>query len=248
MENVNNTYFDGYYKDIWREIVPESLTVKETDFLTEYFKLGQGSRVLDIMCGYGRHAIALARHGISCVAVDNLDSYVDDIKKAVELEKLPVQAVKADVLTYEPEGLFDLALCMGNSLCFFNQQDTLQILSMLSRHIKPLGFFMINSWTIGEIAFNGFRETSEGNVGDIKFQAQSQYFLQPSRIETEHLITLPDGTKETKKAIDYIYSLSEIEAMLNQAAFKLLDVYSVPGKKKFTLGEPRAYVIAQKNA
>ena len=55
MENVNNSYFDGYYKDIWREIVPESLTLKEADFLIDYFNLSHESQVLDLMCGYGRH-------------------------------------------------------------------------------------------------------------------------------------------------------------------------------------------------
>jgi len=46
--------------------------------------------------------------------------------------------------------------------------------------------------------------------------------------------------------VDYIYSMNEIEAMLNQAGLLLKEVYSIPGRKKFTLGEPRAYLVAVK--
>jgi hypothetical protein len=55
-----------------------------------------------------------------------------------------------------------------------------------------------------------------------------------------------DGTTETKLAIDYIFSIAELEKMLTAAGLKLKEVYSIPGRKKFTLGEPRAYLIAEK--
>jgi SAM-dependent methyltransferase len=246
MENVNNSYFDGYYKEIWRSIVPPELTVKETDFMISYFNLKPGDKILDIMCGYGRHAIALAKKGMQSTAVDNLDEYVNDIKSAAKKDNLPVSAVKADILTYEAGDVFDLALCMGNSLCFFDRSDTLTILKMLARHLKPGGHFFINTWMIAEIAFNRFQEKTSSDIGDLRFSAESKYLLQPSRIETDHLILAPDGKTESKKAVDYIYSIAETEQLLNEAGFAMKEVYSIPGRKKFTLGDPRAYIVAEK--
>ena len=49
MENINNSYFDGYYKDIWRAIIPAELTAKETSFMLEYLNLQEGSKELYIM-------------------------------------------------------------------------------------------------------------------------------------------------------------------------------------------------------
>ena len=37
MENVNDTFFDGYYKDIWRNMIPEQLTLKEVEFMIDHF-------------------------------------------------------------------------------------------------------------------------------------------------------------------------------------------------------------------
>ena len=246
MENINNSYFDGYYKDIWRDLIPNELTVKETDFMLQYFNLQPGNKVLDMMCGYGRHAISLAKKGVSVTAVDNLDEYIDEINDTAGKNDLPIKAYKADVVKFEAEETFDLALCMGNSLCFFDRNDTLRILKMIASHLKTGGHFFINTWMLAEIAFNSFREKAWSNMGDLKFITESKYLLHPSRIETDHLILAPDGKTETKKAVDYIYSIAETESMLEEAGFSMNEVYSIPGRKKFTLGEPRAYIVAKK--
>ena len=246
MENINNSYFDGFYKDIWRTLIPTELTVKETDFMLQYFSLQPGNKVLDMMCGYGRHAISLAKKGIDITAVDNLDEYITEINEVAGDNNLPLKAIKADIIEYETEEIFDLALCMGNSFCFFDRNDTLKLLEMICTHLKQGGHFLINTWMIAEIAFKNFHEKFWSNVGELKFITESKYLLQPSRIETEHLILAPDGKTETKKAVDYIYSVAEMELMLQEAGFVMKEVYSIPGRKKFTLGEPRAYIIAEK--
>ena len=35
MGNINDTYFDGHYKEIWKTIIPAELTGKEIDFIIE---------------------------------------------------------------------------------------------------------------------------------------------------------------------------------------------------------------------
>jgi hypothetical protein len=34
--------------------------------------------------------------------------------------------------------------------------------------------------------------------------------------------------------------------MLNKTGLQLKEIYSIPGKKRFTVGEPRAYIVAEK--
>lgn len=246
MENINNTYFKGYYKDIWKKIIPAELTLKEVDFIQQYFKLEPGGRVLDLMCGYGRHAVGLGRKGIEVTAVDNLDDYISELNTIVSEEALPVKAVKADVLDFEAEGLYNLAICMGNSLCFFDRNDTITILKMIARHLNPGGHLFVNTWMLAEIVFKDFREKSWSDIRGTKYITESKYYIQPSRIETDHLIITPEGEQETKKAIDYIYSIGDTELIFSEAGFVLDEVYSVPGRRKFTLGDPRAYIIAHK--
>lgn len=246
MSNVNNSYFDGYYKDIWKYIIPAELTSKEVEFICQHFDLKPASRILDLMCGFGRHAQALARKGMNVTAVDNLEEYISELRGISLRENLPIEAVKADILDYEAEGTYDLAICMGNSLCFFDRTDTLSILKMVSQHLNVGSHFFINSWMLAEIAFNDFREKSWSDINGLKYITSSKYFIRPSRIETEHLILAPNGIQETKKAVDFIYSIGEMEQILNEAGLELEEVYSIPGRKKFALGDPRAYLIARR--
>lgn len=246
MSNINDTFFDGYYKQIWKTIIPDELTVKEVDFMFSYFNMQPGFKVLDLMSGYGRHAIALAKKGVSVTAVDNLGEYIDEIKQVAEKESLPLKIEKADVITFIPEDIYDLVICMGNSLNFFNASDTAKLLTNLSSHLKQGGHLLINSWSLAEIAIKNFKERSWSNVGDIKFLNESKFLFQPNRVETESTMISADGKTEVKVGIDYIFSINEMEAMLNTAGLQLNEIYSIPGRKKFTIGEPRAYLVAEK--
>ncbi len=246
MSNINDTFFDGYYKQVWKTIIPDELTAKEVDFMLSYFDLKAGNKVLDIMCGYGRHAIALARKGLNVTAVDNLGEYIDEIQQTAQSESLPLTAIKADISNYRSGDIFDLSICMGNSIQFFDEAGIIQILLNAAVQLKKGARVLINSWSITEITSKNFKEKGWSQVGDLKILADSKYLFQPARTETVNIIIAPDGTTEEKIAIDYIYSINEMEAMLIKAGFRLKEIYSIPGRKKFTPGEPRIYMVAEK--
>lgn len=245
-ENINNHFFDGYYREIWRGLIPEGLTKAEVDFLIDKAGLRPGRKVLDLMCGYGRHALELGRKGIHVTAIDNLTGYVDEVKAIAEKENLPVSCVQADVLEYQPREIFDLVICLGNNLSFFDVEETGKLFSMIGSHTKQGGMFIANSWTIAEIVFKNFSARSWSEVNGFRYFVDSKLFFSPTRIEIETIIIPPGGEEEKKQAIDYIYSLNEMETTLRKSGFLLKEVWSIPGKKKFTLGEPRAYIVAEK--
>jgi hypothetical protein len=122
----------------------------------------------------------------------------------------------------------------------------MKILSNIFSFLKPGGHLLINSWSIAEIAVKNFKEKSWSQIGDLKFLTDSKYLFNPTRVETESIIIAPDGKTEIKQGIDFVFSLNEMETMLKTAGLSLKEVYSIPGRKKFTVGEPRAYLIAEK--
>lgn len=246
MANINDTFFDSGYKDIWKTIIPEQLTEKEVAFMLPYFNLNEGSKVLDLMCGYGRHAIALARKGMAATAVDNLAEYIHEIKNTAAKEGLKINAVQSGVLDFSTDEKFDLAICMGNSINFFDAADIIRLLKNIHSFLKHGGHLLINSWSLAEIAIRNFKEKSESQIGDIKFITEFQFHFQPARIEAESTFIDKEGKMETKKGVDYIFSINEMESMLKESGFALKEVYSIPGRKKFTIGEPRAYLVAYK--
>ena len=245
-ENVNNSFFDGYYKDIWRQIFPEKTTKAEVDFIVEEANLNPGSYVLDLMCGYGRHALEFGRRKINVTAVDNLPDYINEIKEKSSSEGLPIQSICIDVLEMQVDQEYDTVICMGNSLQFFNEEDVIRLLSNTSEHLKPKGKLFINTWSIAEIAMNSFKEKSWSRIGELLFLSESKFLFHPTRIETNSITITDTGEKEEKTGVDFIYSISELETIFNKTGFQLKEIYSIPGKKRFTVGEPRAYIVAEK--
>jgi len=245
-ENVNNSFFDGYYKDIWRQIFPEKTTKAEVDFIVEEAKLNSGSDVLDLMCGYGRHALEFARRKIGVTAVDNLPDYINEIKEKSKSEELPLQSICTAVLEMQIDKEYDAVICMGNSLQFFNEEDVVRMLSNISEHLKAKGKLFINTGSSAEIAMNNFKENSWSRIGELLFLTESKFLFHPTLIETVSMIITDKGDREEKKGIDFIYSISELETLLNKTGFTLKEIYSIPGKKQFTVGEPRAYIVAEK--
>jgi cyclopropane fatty-acyl-phospholipid synthase-like methyltransferase len=244
--NINNTFFEGSYKHAWKRIIPPGLTEAEVDFIQEVTGLKEGSRSLDIMCGYGRHALELGKRSINVTAIDNLEEYVEEIQTKASEQNLPVKALAADVLNMSLKEGYDAAVCMGNSFAFFDKTDAVSIIKNVSSHLKPGGVFIINSWMIAEIAIKHFKEKDWHYAGDYKCLLESKYLFSPSRIETEQTIISPEGTVETVKGIDYIFTLDELEQMLNEGGLTTRDVFSTPRKKRFALGDGRVYLVAEK--
>ena len=246
MPNINDTYFDGQYKEIWREIIPPELTAKEVEFMLTHFKLEPGMKVLDLMCGYGRHAVSLARKGLQVDAVDNLIDYTNELTSIAKNDGLNVNVINADVLYYKPDNPFDLVICMGNSFNFFDPEDTIRILNNVSARQARGTHLLLNSWSLAEIVFKSFNARSWSDVGEVKILSDSKLLFHPCRIESETTMLLPGGSIEKKLAIDYIYSINELDGMFAAGGYRIAEIFSVPGKKKFTVGEPRAYIVAER--
>lgn len=227
-------------------MIPPGLTEAEVDFIQEICSLKEGSKVLDIMCGYGRHALELAKRGVDVTAVDNLQAYIDEINSKAVQQSVNINAVCEDVLQVQLHDVYDAIICMGNSFAFFDRAAALTILKNTSAHLKNGGIFIINSWMIAEVAIRHFKEKDWHYAGEYKCLLDYKYFFHPSRIESEQTIIAPDGIVEVVKGVDYIFTLDELEAMFNEAGLQTKHVYSTPRKKRFTLGDGRVYVVVKK--
>jgi cyclopropane fatty-acyl-phospholipid synthase-like methyltransferase len=245
--NINNQFFDGIYKEVWKKLIPPGLSEAEVDFIIEASALKEGDQLLDLMCGYGRHALEAARRGIVVTAIDNSQAYIDEIKIRSEQDSLNVKAILSGIEEAELQGTYKAAICMGNSFAFFDKGEALDILNKIAGCLVKGGTFIINTWMIAEIAIRHFREKDWFYIDGYKYLSDNEFLLNPSRIETSHIIIADDGTTESIKGIDYILTISELNDLFRSAGLQLKEIYSTPRKKRFRLGDTRAYIIAVKS-
>ena len=87
-------------------------TEQEVAFLVDALGLGPGRRVLDVGCGPGRHAHALARRGIEVVGVDISERFVD-LARAGAPSGATFLRADARRLAFDAEFDAVISLCQG---------------------------------------------------------------------------------------------------------------------------------------
>lgn len=122
----------------------EAAAADETRFLWKVLRLKKGSRVLDIPCGTGRHALRLARKGASVLGVDITQEYLREARRKGAC--VPnARFVRGDMRRVPLEAEFDAAINLWTSFGYFaDPADDLKTLKGIARALKPGGLFLID--------------------------------------------------------------------------------------------------------
>ncbi len=244
-QEINFIFFDGYYKDIWKKVIPSKASIIESNFLIEVCNLKEHAHVLDLMCGYGRHAIELAKQNIQITAIDIQKDYIKEIDFFAKTEALPINAINSNILTVEYGSQFDAALCMGNSFSVLNYETAIKILTKINSSLKTDGKLVIDTWMLAEIINKGYKKRDWSKIEDFYYLVENEYCFNPTRLESHHIMISKKET-EIKESVDYILSINEYSKLLNTTGFKIENIFSTPNKSIFKFGDPRAYIVCKK--
>ncbi len=243
--NVNDAFFTGMFQDVWKLMLPEALTKTEIDFILDVCNLSEGKTLLDFMCGHGRHALALAENRIQVTAIDNQEKFVQEIQTKAGNSGLPLTAINSTAVDFKTDKKFDAIICMGNSFSFFNLADTKSIIENWAKVLNENGRIIISSWMIAEIAIRQFRKREWFSVEDYKYFLENTFKFQPTRIESTQTIISKEGKIETREAVDYLYSINELEELFLLNNLKIAALYATPRKKPFTIEDAQVYIVLE---
>lgn len=125
-------------------------TEQEVDFLVEALRLEAGSRILDVGCGPGRHALALARRGMRVHGIDISNAFINVATTTAQREGLGEAATfeRADARTVNLPAVFDAAVCLCQGA--FGLMDHLahdiEILCGIAGALRPGGGFALSAF------------------------------------------------------------------------------------------------------
>lgn len=216
-------FFSGLVVEFWRAAVPPDVTQAEADFLAKHLDLVPGARVLDVPCGDGRLALALAARGCRLTGVDISSDFLDAARASTRERGLEVEWRQSDMRDLPWSNEFDAAFCAGSSFGFFDDEGNAAFLRAVARTLRPGGRFFVDC-KAAESVLPAFRESYEMTVGDIRFGSQNRY--DPATGTMENLYTITRGDRrETKRAVHRIYTASEILRLLAGAGFRSFETH-----------------------
>lgn len=242
-----HTYFNGLPQRAWKLHQDEEYTDYEVDFLRDMLEIQDWSRVLDVLSGYGRHAIPLAEEGVSLTCIDLSSEYCDELQSTVNVSKLPIEVICADVLDYEfEERQFNAAYCFGNSFSFFPRNDLQKFIQKVADVLIPGGYFAVHTENLAESVFHSFQTRNWMPVkSDIIYLAQNDYNAEGGYIEAEQTF-ISGSEKVTHTVRQYIYTLAELCAMFYKAGLDVTATFANIEADPFQLGDEQLYMIAKK--
>lgn len=123
---------------------------REVAFVLRHLPLTDYRRVLDVACGVGRHARALASHDYDVLGIDRSEAAIEAAREGAPHGVRFLVHDMADLDVLEAEG-FDAVLCLWQSFGYAGSDDR-AVLSAMARRLRPGGRLLLDVYNRDAIA------------------------------------------------------------------------------------------------
>ena len=174
MSNWFATWFDTEYYHLLYNNRDESEAERFITNILDHLKLPQGSKLLDIACGKGRHAKAISDRGYDVVGVDLSPNSIEEANKmANEQLSFFVQDMR------EPfrENEFDAAFNFFTSFGYFDSEDdNKRAAQSMTDNVKNDGLLLIDFVNKAHAVANiKAKQKEEQQRGDVHFEIERKF-------------------------------------------------------------------------
>ena len=216
---------------------------EEVEKIIDLAGLDEGSKVLDMPSGVGRHSIELQKKGFEVVGVDKTSAYIEDARHRGEAEE--IEFVREDMKDFRREDSFEAVINWWNSFGYFeDKEDDRQMLENIRSSLKDGGVLVMDYYG-KEIA--AMRDLShhwseqDGIYNMEKASIEDNW----SKIESTW-IKVEDGETVEYTWEQRLYAASELEQMLKEAGFTTVEFYGNVEGDDYDDEADRLIVVARK--
>ena len=210
-------------------------------------------KVLDLACGEGTFAIAMAKRGLQVTGVDLSPEMLSIARERAAKDGLEVKFLQQDMRLLSLRGRFDLVTCWFDSLNYLLEIDDLaQALAGVSRVLDKNSIFIFDVNTIRALAVEWIREPCYVHLDSQDlFLASVPQYDPATRIASLH-ITGFARENERWLRVDEVhkergYTLKEIRRSLKKAGLRELACWaSLDKMEKPGQSAVRVWFVASK--
>jgi SAM-dependent methyltransferase len=245
-------FFERDYFDIWLggpvdRVLPPQRTVAEVDFIQRTLGLAPGSRILDLCCGHGRHALLLAERGYSVTGVDFSDRALRLARRRARRAGSSVRWLKRDMRRIPFREEFDAVINIFTAFGYFEPDaENEEVLRRVAAALKPGGRFLIDhinrEHLVRHHEAHRWREASDG--APVLEGVSVDVLASCNRIRWTAVA--PDGCRRHGRVDVRVYTLREFVGMLGRAGLRFRQVWGGFNGSDYSLDSRRMIVLAEK--
>jgi len=241
-------------EDFWRDFYPFMFSAERFAAapleVTQILELAkpQGTTVLDLCCGPGRHSVEFARRGFQVTGVDRSPFLLGHAIDAGKQDNVAVEWVQQDMREFIRPSSFHLALSLFTSFGYFQTQaEEERVLGNIHSSLKPGGVLVLDVKGKEGLAHiwkdSIISECADGSCVIQRPRAYDDF----SRLKNEWLL-VKDGRCITHNFEHFIYSGRELKDLLLRCGFADVKLHGDLQGSAYELKSPRLVAVARKNA
>ncbi len=141
-----NAYSSQWFQ-LFMPLQSEESTRNDIAFLARQLPLPRYQRVLDLCCGYGRHALGLAGQGYQVTGLDRDESATAEAERRARAAGVDVTYVVGDMRELDAlPGTFNAVINMWQSLSYFDEETNASVLRAIHDKLTPGGRFIVDMY------------------------------------------------------------------------------------------------------
>ena len=217
----------------------------EIDQVILLLGVSPGAAILDLCCGPGRHSLELARRGFRVTGVDRTAAYLEKARKEATGEGLDIEFVQDDMRHFCRPSVFDSAMMMSTSFGYFeNPAENRQVLANVYRSLKDQGTLILD--VMGkEVLARIFSERDWSEHDGVVLLQERKVVRDWSWMENRWILFRNQERHEFKVS-HWLYSATELSALLKECGFGSVDVYGSLEGVSYDHRARRLVVVAHK--
>ncbi len=215
----------------WDQGLEEAKWIKK---ILESHNIYEG-KILDLMCGIGRHAVYLAKAGYEVVGIDFSPLFIEYARKKADemgvssLTKFITGDVRRLSEYLREYDKFDAVLSIWTSIGYFGEETDLKIFRAVRHFSRNDALLIIGDTVSKESLINDFYPTSYTEFNDLLILHFAEYDPLSSLIKDIWRFYEKNGDNwvfsSVAKLEIRIYSIGEIASLLNRAGWKVIEAY-----------------------
>ena len=236
--------FDRSYVEIYR--FTDDRVERELEFLKDVLDLRPGLRLLDVCCGFGRHAVPLARMGLTVTGVDLSAAQLRQARRRARTAGVEVEWLRADARGFTSRaGRFDRVINLFTSFGYFSEEkEDLKMLSRMTRALKRGGLLCLDTMN-RDFLVRHFQPTivtsfAAGHVID-----RNRLDHASGRCVAEREICREGKTRKQQFSVR-LYTARELILMAGACGLEVVELHGSLDKQPLSFDTPRIVLIARK--
>lgn len=240
----DEVYWEKLYPFLFQESGSERAE-HHADSVLDLVGLNDGD-VLDLACGPGLHAVALAKKGFRVTGADLSPFLLRKAKDRARAESVNVELLQDDMRHFVRPEAFDLVINLTTSFGYFDdKKDDLRVLGNIYRSLRKGGVLVID--VMGkEVLAKGFMPTTSTELGDGRILVQRhEVFDEWTRIRNQWIVIEGESTTTFRFHLT-VYSGQELKELLLQVGFVEVRLFGGVDGSEYGLKARRLVAVARK--